>query len=1161
MTETNDGVTRFLPKYPHITKYRYNLFNPYDGDFYNAIYKKKEFYDLRLGKTEEFPDQPGILMNHQKIIARYLSTHTPYPGILLFHEMGTGKTCSSVAAIEQIRSEGKYRGAIYIASKVLSDNFLNELLYTCTDGRYIPEIPEKATALQKKMKLKRAVADYYKVGGDNTYIKFAKKVGQLKDQVLRKLFNNHIIVIDEVHNLADITIKEKNKGKNPQVYKSIHRFLHTVQGCKVILLSGTPMRNSVTEMASVMNLILPMDDQLPVGSKFIENYFNTKSEDLNLLTEKGKKKLRTVFKGRVSYLRAMTSDIKKVYKGKPVQSEGKTKSFRVYEDEMSAFQSEAYTIAWNIETKEKDKKGVYLGPRQASLFVFPNGSYGRAGFDKYIETKMKRGTHYLFAKRNKKRKSAGPQYSMGKELHRALNVGDKLETLSKYSSKYAMGIRIIRQAISENKLVFVYNEMIRGSGLILFSLILQLFGFRKVTGATKPTDTPTFALLTGETHNITKIIDIFNSAENKHGSRINVILGSKVIAEGISLKNVQVEIIQSPWFNYARIDQAIARGYRVGSHRALKAEGKSIELDIYQQVSIPRGGVESVELYMYRLSQSKDISIKGVERVVKESAFDCALTYQRNSIKGSDGSRECDYTVCDYECEGVPRKEYQTKEDKVREKDLDYSTYQLYYADKKTVSLIDEVKRMFKTVFIMGFEEIQEDLSSQSTEFELLTSLYTIISHNVPITNKYGFISYLREENDLYFLVDSLSVVGLSSMAYYTKYPEVKSRLDFSQIQQKYFMTVAIPRVIREICRSSQRNPIAHIKRLPINFQEMFIENALNLQVYQDRKTKRFTPRQQLLAKSIIKYYHSDIHELESDHGSRIVSTLLFNHKGPLRCLDVKPLRLVWKDCNPGETQLFENREITKRQNLEKSPFYGIINPKEKKFCIRDVRGGTDMKGHQLTSGAQCTSYPHHTLTYISTFFTDMAVPPEPATIEAIRTGFCGPELSITGKRKNFPKQITNSWEDRMTSIIGAEKKIRSKKLRSLSKNKAKMLRGFLKTSALRIKNNYRGVKHKRHPSYDKRWFNPGSGIFDKLVEMGKGKKTQSITQQWKALIRGIDAMTLPQMQRLIFYGSMMKPAICLFLCAWFDSNDLLTPNTNCGSGNKLKPKNELRGK
>ena len=168
-------------------------------------------------------------------------------------------------------------------------------------------------------------------------------------------------------------------------------------------------------------------------------------------------------------------------------------------------------------------------------------SYGSVGFNKYIKSKRKKDTHYLFANRNKRGKKSGPQYSMERELQKVFNVDDKLKVLTKYSSKYAMGIRIIQQAISENKLVFVYNEMIKGSGLILFSLILKLFGFRKVTGDTKPTDTPTFALLTGETPNITKLIDVFNSADNKHGSRINVILGSKAIAEGISLKNIQVE--------------------------------------------------------------------------------------------------------------------------------------------------------------------------------------------------------------------------------------------------------------------------------------------------------------------------------------------------------------------------------------------------------------------------------------------------------------------------------------------------------------------------------------------------------------------------------------------------------------------------------------------
>ena len=91
---TEDGITRFLPKYPNISaKNDSNLLNPYNGDFYNTIYNKKEFRELKLEKTEAVPTQPGNLMKHQEIIARYMSSHTPYDGLLLFHEMGTGKTC------------------------------------------------------------------------------------------------------------------------------------------------------------------------------------------------------------------------------------------------------------------------------------------------------------------------------------------------------------------------------------------------------------------------------------------------------------------------------------------------------------------------------------------------------------------------------------------------------------------------------------------------------------------------------------------------------------------------------------------------------------------------------------------------------------------------------------------------------------------------------------------------------------------------------------------------------------------------------------------------------------------------------------------------------------------------------------------------------------
>ena len=37
------------------------------------------------------------LLPHQKIVRDYLSIETPYRGVLLYHGLGSGKTCSSIA--------------------------------------------------------------------------------------------------------------------------------------------------------------------------------------------------------------------------------------------------------------------------------------------------------------------------------------------------------------------------------------------------------------------------------------------------------------------------------------------------------------------------------------------------------------------------------------------------------------------------------------------------------------------------------------------------------------------------------------------------------------------------------------------------------------------------------------------------------------------------------------------------------------------------------------------------------------------------------------------------------------------------------------------------------------------------------------------------------
>ena len=80
-------------------------------------------------------------MKHQENIARFLSTHTIY-NKLLVHEMGTGKNmrCKLLLLWNNSKTKIMVSKELYIAKgQTLVNNFVNELVYKCTDGRYIQE--------------------------------------------------------------------------------------------------------------------------------------------------------------------------------------------------------------------------------------------------------------------------------------------------------------------------------------------------------------------------------------------------------------------------------------------------------------------------------------------------------------------------------------------------------------------------------------------------------------------------------------------------------------------------------------------------------------------------------------------------------------------------------------------------------------------------------------------------------------------------------------------------------------------------------------------------------------------------------------------------------------------------------------------------------------
>ena len=72
------------------------------------------------------------LLTHQKIVRDYLNLYTPYRGLLLYHGLGSGKTCTSIAIAEGMKSDKR----IFVMTPAsLKMNFFSEMK-KCGDELY-----------------------------------------------------------------------------------------------------------------------------------------------------------------------------------------------------------------------------------------------------------------------------------------------------------------------------------------------------------------------------------------------------------------------------------------------------------------------------------------------------------------------------------------------------------------------------------------------------------------------------------------------------------------------------------------------------------------------------------------------------------------------------------------------------------------------------------------------------------------------------------------------------------------------------------------------------------------------------------------------------------------------------------------------------------------
>ena len=241
------------------------------------------------------PSGEFTLMTHQQIVRDYINLFTPYRGLLIYHGLGAGKTCSSISIAEGLKSD---KSIVVMTPASLRQNYISELK-TCGDPlfrlnqnwefistigndvllqqlsnalniseKYIrteggawlvnvkkPSNFESLTTQQKiqlNMQIDEMISAKYQFINYNGLRKSNLKNLQSISNTDNP-FDNKVIIIDEVHNFVSRIVNKI--GRPNSVSYKLYEWLMSAENCKLVFLTGTPIINYPNEIGILFNML------------------------------------------------------------------------------------------------------------------------------------------------------------------------------------------------------------------------------------------------------------------------------------------------------------------------------------------------------------------------------------------------------------------------------------------------------------------------------------------------------------------------------------------------------------------------------------------------------------------------------------------------------------------------------------------------------------------------------------------------------------------------------------------------------------------------------------------------------------------------------------------------------------------------------------------
>lgn len=709
-----------------------------DPNFAARLARKTEFYELRSDPVPEDSCQLALgefsTTSIQRLVARFLHPDTPYNGVLLYHGVGVGKTCSAVTVAETFLETMPYNKVYIIAPQAIAEGFyrtifdVNRLVPTtpeeyaltkefwkspqCTSMTYVrlADMANNRNRDEIKKEVDKLIKSRYKIMGylafANWVLKHFKEIpdaitGVARDDrkiaIMRQLFADHLLIIDEAHNLRDadpgdeaaaegaaadepdrVRLTERAEGK--RLTPILQDILRVADGLRLMLMTATPMYNTAPEIVFLLNLLSLNDVKDDSMRLEVSQVFQADGQ----FKEGGAAALSRLIKRYVSYMRgenpntfplrltpAESNSLEFINANYPTRSIARKETKKGREDRVGR-------VSWGGNDKNimkrlplwiHDIRGTWVGDNlrgylkkyhtqevdeanrgaeisdfildrtmQMGNIYYKNGTYGRDGWNNYFKENV---STFRATKVKQYRWSAEPDAEGG-----AVTIQNIFgaEALRNYAPKIAAIVDCIDRG---EGISFVYSRYVK-AGALPIAIALELRGWVRVLadgtpaplliqdGAGVARANKYYILLTsddGLSPNFPGLLRYATTFKN-----MEEVGGSKVkaiIGSQVASEGLDLKCI--------RQIHLLDGWYHL--NRIEQIEGRGVRFCSHVELPLEKrncliylhavdvGKYETADLYAYRLAVRKAQPIGRVSRLMKINAWDCVLNLNAVLLK------------------------------------------------------------------------------------------------------------------------------------------------------------------------------------------------------------------------------------------------------------------------------------------------------------------------------------------------------------------------------------------------------------------------------------------------------------------------------------------------------------------------------------------------